>query len=334
MQSNPPVDDRAALANAAHSKSYDPSAPLRAMMQPPPPPPAQTGYPTGDPNMYNPVPPQGNPFANNGPTGTINRIPQYFYPRYNEPSAPHPNEPRYDRQPTFVEGPLPPQIPSYAQPIPLSMDPYLTDQYYPYPTPYLVPLTNNVHVDSAPPPQEQVKTDILASHKRDADLSRLEVYHFTPKQSNVPALPSAPSTQPIVQYHMYSYPQGGQPPGPPQPYQAPPYSQPWYGNPPYGPEPYVPPIEKRARGIQTEPPTTKNRGVSPMYTMDLNPRQEREYSPVQHVVAYTDRYDPPAPRQYHQRSHDRLGSRALDDCRCLNCRQEREREKVLNYYPE
>ena len=310
---NPAYDDRSALANANHPRSYDPSGPLRARMQPPP----QPDYAISDPNAYNPVPPQGGPFANNGPGGGGNRIPQYFYPRYNEPLDPYGNDPYGDRQPPFVD----PRHP-YSQPIPLSMDPYQDDPYYPYPAPYLVPLTSNVHVDAAPPShpgagsQEQVKSDILASHKKDADLSRLEVYHFTPKQNNAPA----PSTQPSVQYHVYSYPPGGPIPGAQ-------HSQPWLGNPA---DPYAPMVTTKARGMQTEAPDTKSRALSPM---EKSPRQERRIAPSQHVVAYTDRYDPPAPRHL-GRSHDRLGSRALDDCRCLDCRREREREKVLNYYPE
>ena len=322
---NPAYDDRSALANANHPRSYDPSGPLRARMQPPPP---QPDYSMSDPNANNPVPPQGGPFANNGPSGGANRIPQYFYPRYNEPPDSYGNDPYGNRQPPFVD----PRYP-YAQPIPLSMDSYENDPYSPYPAPYLVPLTSNVHVDPAPPShpppptQEQVKSDILASHKKDADLSRLEVYHFTPKQNNTTAPAGAPSTQPIVQYHVYPYPPGGPAPAAQQ---AAPYTQSWYGNPA---DPYAPMVERKARGMQTDALDTKTRALSPMYAMEMNPRQEQRTSTAQHVVAYTDRYDPPAPRP-HGRSHERLGSKALNDCRCLDCRSEREREKVLNYYPE
>jgi len=82
MQTDANATNRNALVSAVHSKSYDPSAPYRALLNPTPPP-AQV------------VPPQVQlaniPLTNMDPnSGVLKRIPQFYYPRYNEPDIPEP----------------------------------------------------------------------------------------------------------------------------------------------------------------------------------------------------------------------------------------------------
>jgi hypothetical protein len=328
MQPNPNSTGRSALASASHSKSYDPSEQLRARMMPPAP--VYYEMPPNDPYSSNPVLLQEDPTVNN--QQKKDRIPTFYYPRYNDGDGPRPAN-TYARDLKQSNATLPPPPPVIQQPIPLSMEPYGADQYYPYGTPYIIPVPNNMpQVDPSQSMQELSRADILAPHQKDADLSRLEVYHFTPKQNTSlsmgtnPALPG----QPLVQYHVYPFPPGPQPPQQ-QPY--PPYAPPWYGYPPYASEsgqPMLPLVETKARGSQTEQTSTKSRGVSPMYFPAAPVYDNEGYPYVYHTTAHTDRYVIPTGR-INQRFYDNKSSTPLADCRCLDC--QRERGKVLNYYP-
>jgi hypothetical protein len=329
MQPYPNSTNRFALADATHSKSYDPSADYRAMMMPPPP------TLLRDPTTTN-IDPK---------TGVAKRIPQFYYPRYDNIDEPLSTQP-YVVEPTEIHPNFPP--PSFAQqPIPLPVDPYAPPgQYYPYPT-YYVPMTTNYpSIDPTYTSQEQSKSDIIAAHKQDADLNRLEVYHFTPK--NASSSTGTVPAPPIVQYHVYPYPPAPGtlpptiPPQPPQqPYQQfPSYNPPWYSYPPnvppYAPEPSQPVLpftETKARGSQTEEPLTKNRGVSPVrFTPPEAPIYDDDgYPYIHHRKIHTDRYNIPTGR-INRGFYDTNRSTPLADCRCLDC--QRERAKVLNYYPD
>jgi len=199
--------------------------------------------------------------------------------------------------------------------------PYVAPQpmYDPnYSTPYLIPLTNTF---------PQPGTDFTGSRQQDADLSRLEVYHFTPKQKlPIGGIPG----QPILPYYTYPYPTIP----PPQQHR---YPSPWHGYPPYFhnyvPESYhsfLPPIKTRARSSQTELPRTKNRAISPMHehstAFDTN-----GYPTIHQRILLTDRYHGTL-RQSDQEFRHSLYSTPLPDCRCLHC--QRERAKVLNYYSD
>jgi hypothetical protein len=246
----------------------------------------------------------------------------------------------------------------YSQPIAYPTDPYASGQYYPYGQPYLIPLTSSVPQNEPVQTfQDRSKSDVIAAHQQDADLSRLEVYHFTPKQDGPSKGTSlAQGSQPIIQYHVYPHPPAAAPP-PPQQY--PPYPQPWSAYPPNGPpyppngptyppngpayphnvppyaaEPPPPPLhfsETKARGSQTEQPPTKNRGVSPMYTTAPAPYDDDGYPYIHHKNTRTDRHHIPTGR-VDRRIYESHRSTPLSDCRCLDCQQER--SKVLNYYPD
>jgi hypothetical protein len=330
METNPQSASRSALHSAAHLKSYDPSERYRTMMMPPPP--VTTDMPPDNQSSLNP------PSANNDPrNGLTKRIPQFYYPRYSD--ADHPNF----VQPTQINHYVPPpQINPYApppvmeHPVPLSMNPYDSGQYYPYSTPYIIPLAGNVpQVDPNLIAHEQTKSEVIAAHKQDADISRLEVYHFTPKQNTSLSMRAAP---PVIQYHVYPYPPGAPPPPQPQ-QQFPPQPTSWYGQtsnvPPYGPQPseqVFPPAETKARGSQTEQTATKSRAVSPIYFSAAEPVYDDDgYPYVHHKTMHTDRYNVPT-RRINRRVYDRNNSTLFDDCRCLDCQHER--SKVLNYYPD
>ena len=328
------------LADASHFRSYDPSAPYREMMKPPP----HTA--NGASNV---------PMTNIDPkTGAPKRIPQYYYPPYEDYDydydRPPPMEPPFvdprETNPNILPQPPPPPQPvpnatyPYAQPNPWSGGPYGgAGPYNPYPTPYIIPITTNVPAqEPAPTLQERTKSELLATHQKDADLSRLEVYHFTPKQNTT--LGMGGGMQPVLNYHVYPYPPG-QPPVPMQqpPQQYPPYPYAQNGYPPnsypYGPDPYQPVYpytETRARGIQTEKPTTKNRGLSPIHFPSEQPAYDNDgYPYVDQRVSHTDRHNIKTGR-IHPRVYDDNRTTPLADCRCLDC--QRERSKVLNYYPE
>jgi len=332
MQPNPNYANPSSLNSVSHSKSYDPSAPYRAMMMPPPPPPSNNPYSSQD-----------IPATNIDPkTGVAKRIPRFYYPRYDDDDDP------YSTQPNFVDPreinpyvpPHPNGIHPYSQPMPLPVDPYASGQYYPYYSPYIIPMTTNL------PPQDQSKADVIAAHQKDADLSRLEVYHFIPKQNTSLSMATAPAP-PIVQYHVY--PNAPPPPIPSQQpqQQFPSYPYQGYSNPPNAPtyvpdpsQPVLPDIETKARGSQTEPPSTKTRGVSPINFYTAAPPQfstaapiydDEDYPYIHKKSMHTDRHDITTGR-INRQFYDSNRSTAIADCRCLDC--QRERSKVLNYYPD
>jgi hypothetical protein len=341
MRSNPKSANRKALLSASHAKSYDPSEYYRAMMMPPPPP-VTAKVPSYNPYSSNPNMSRDVPATNVDPrTGALKRIPQYYYPRYDDADDPSSRQPYLP--PRAVEQPVSNEVHPYSQPMPSSMNPYAPGQQYPYSTPYVIPLTLNIPSgDPALNAQEQSKADLIAAHQKDADLSRLEVYHFTPKQNTSPSMGTA--GHPIIQYHVYPTPPapGALPPpiSSQQPHQKfPSYPYPWYGYPPnassYAPEPYqqeFPYTETTARGSQTEQPSTKNRGVSPMRLSSAAPIYDDEGYPYIHQrKVHTDQHDITTGR-INQRFYDSNRSPPLPDCRCLDCQQER--TKVLNYYPD
>ena len=331
MESNPKSNSRSALRSASHLKSYDPSEQYRQVLVPRPPS-VTTAVPPNNQNSSNPVLSENDISIMNDPkNGVVQRIPQFYYPLHNEDNNPPTTNPNVV-QPTqtnpYVPPPPPPVMP---QQIPFPLDPYASGQYYPYATPYIIPLTGYPQPDPALLAQEQSKSEVIAAHQKDADLSRLEVYHFTPKQNTSLSMGGLP-VQPIVQYHVFPNSPGmPPPPRPQQPYPA--YPQPWYGQPPYGSyEQMLPPVETKARGAQTDEISTKSRGISPFYFPEAAPVYDEDgYPYVHHRTMHTDRYNLPTGR-INQRFYDYTDSSAINDCRCLDC--QRERSKVLNYYPD
>jgi hypothetical protein len=360
MQPNPTAANRANLVNPPRSKFYDPSEPYRALLAPP------KNQNPEDPTMSYAVPPTNIDLK----TGAPKQIPQFYYPRYDDydyddPSITRPNFVRPQPVPSalpVVQQPVPPVVHPYSQPVALPTNPYGAGQYYPYGTPYstpygtpyLIPMTTNVpQNEPAPALQERSKSDVIAAHQQDADLSRLEIYHFTPKQDGPSSKGTslAQASQPIIQYHVYPYPPGtgAAPPVPqplpPPPQQYPSYPQPWSTNPPNGPPyqpngshyvpepppPSLPLAETKARSSQTEQPPTKNRAVSPMYVNPTIPYDEDGHPYVNHKKTHTDRHYIPTGK-IDRRFYDINRSSPLSDCRCLDC--QRERSKVLNYYPD
>lgn len=352
MQPYPKSANRSNLVNPPPSKFYDPSEPYRALLAPP-----------NNPKPENPTMSQAIPPTNiDLKTGVPKQIPKFYYSEYDEYDDHLTARPNFVRPqpppPPVIQQTVPTVVQPYSQPIPLATDPYSSGRYYPYGTPYgtpyMIPMTSPVH-EPAPILPEPTKTDIIAAHQQDADLSRLEVYHFTAKQDR----PSkgtnlAQAAQPIIQYHVYPYPPGAgaAPPPPPPPQQYPPYSQPWSNHPPnippyqpnapiYPPNgsPYVseppPPLlslaDTKARGSQTEQPSTKNRAVSPMYIAASVPNDEDGYPYVHQKRTHTDRHNIPTGR-IDRKFYDISRTTPLSDCRCLDC--QRERSKVLNYYPD
>lgn len=354
MQPNPNYTNPPTVTRNPQSKFYDPSEPYRNLLMP-----------ANNPNSNAP---QDAPPTNIDPkTGVVKRIPQFYYPRDDIPNNPPLNRPNVSDPARMNPNVLPVQplmqqpILPYSQPM-IIADPYASSPYYPYSAPYVVPLTTTVPVqEPIPHYPEQSKNDVIAAHQKDADLSRLEVYHFVPKQDSNLSRATAAS-QPIIQYHVYPYPPGGAPttvpppmmPPPPLPMQPlqPQYSQqpyPRYSQPPnapyYAPEfpppngpyyaPELPPshAETKARSSQTEPATTKNRGVSPIHFTSIAapPYDDDGYPYIHQRQVHTDRNYVPTGR-IDRRFYDAHRSSALPDCRCLDCQQER--LKVLNYYPD
>jgi hypothetical protein len=237
-------------------------------------------------------------------------------------------DPNVQPYPTAYIIPLVNDVP----PPPVNYIPYVVQQPMydanipPYPTPYLVPLTNTY---------PQSGSDFRGPHQQDADLSRLEVYHFTPKQKP----PIGIGGQPIFPYYNYPYP--AIPPPQQRRYPSPwhvypPYTHRFYDYPPYGnnvPESYqsfLPPIKTRARSSQTDKPRTNNRAISPMHehstAFDAN-----GYPYIHQRILLTDRYHGTL-RKSDQEFRHSIYSTPLPDCRCLHC--QRERAKVLNYYSD
>ncbi|CAF3297607.1 unnamed protein product [Rotaria sp. Silwood2] len=351
MQPNPNRTNRLALDNTTHLNSYDPSAPYRAMMMPPPPPVNSNMPPTLNPNIPASNPYYSNPnLSQNVPPMTqdprnanLTRIPRYYYPRYDgaydtyvlemretEPYAQPPDNPQ------LIQNEYVP----YSQPGPLPVDPYASGPYYSYSTPYVVPSTSNVPYEN-PDRYRQVRSnsDLITSHKKDGDLSRLEVYHFTPKQ-NTTLSSGVNAVPPVIQYHVYPYP----PAAGPQSQSIPANQQPSYY---YQQQDHqsdvshhlsdqfqgqIPTSETKARSSQTDQPITKTRGVSPIYfSGEASINDDDGYPTIHKKEVHTDRYNIKTGR-LNRRFYDNHSSSALPDCRCLDC--QRERSKVLNYYPD
>ena len=346
-ESHPPRADRVALASASHSKSYDPSAPWRAMMNPPRAIPAVISF--NDP--YSSNLPQGRITRSNG---RLSRATLIQGPIYHLPS----NQPIF----TDVSNHLPPAPPPvidramsygvlpYAQPGTLVANPYGVGPYYPYSTPYLVPLTTNSQGETVVATQEPSRSEILARQKKDSDLNRLEVYHFTPKK--IPptyyGATIVPTTagQYVPPYGAYPYTTLPVTPAVPQvPYTTPSYTYPWYGYPNYpysyptDPSiPFLPLVETKARSSQTDAPRTKSRGSSPMNVSEVRLYRGGSYPTVRYLPRRPPLFSRPPPlfsrppERLYRYASDRHVSGPLLDCRCTEC--QRDRQKVLNYYPE
>ena len=307
-------DGRSALVDASHMNSYDPSAPYRSMMVPAV---SQPQLPPNDPRLINEQ-------RNDLPR----RIPQFYYPRYDD--ADSWNGARWREQDPYLLPPVAEQqfIPYQAA------EPYAAAPLYPYSSPYVTPLRTNVPAEDGrtfPPPA--TKSDILASHEKDADLSRLEVYHFTPKQKPV----NVNGAQPIVQYHVY--PPFGPNSGaavPIQQEQQPPYAYQWYGDARHSAQPIPSFKQTKARSSQTEEPATRNRAVSPMHSSTRSPLLDDDGFPyVQQKALLPDRHSSSSSSRTRKRLYqnmERKKSTALPDCRCLDC--QRERATLLNYYQQ
>ncbi|CAF0959809.1 unnamed protein product [Rotaria sordida] len=319
MQPNP---NRLGLENGGYLKSYDPSSPYRAMMMPPPP--VNSNLPPSLP----PINDQRNP--------SLTRIPQYYYPRYDGAYDTYLLEMREREpflQPPDNSQPIQNEYIPYSQPTQLPVDPYGSGTYYPNSQPYVLPSSTNLPYEN-PGQYTQMRSnsDIISSHKKDADLSRLEVYHFTPKSAGINALP------PVIQYHVYPYPpSSGLQSSQQQQGTGYFYSQ----NDRQSDVPYyisdqsqlpIPLIERKARSSQTDQPSTKTRGVSPIdFSNQRSIIDDDGYPHIYQKEVHTDRYNITTGR-INRRFYDKNNSSTLPDCRCLDC--QRERSKVLNYYPD
>ena len=299
-------DGRSALVDASHINGYDPSAPYRATMMPLAP---GTNQPTvNDPRLNN-----------EQRSDLARRIPQFYYPRYEG------RENWYDgrwrgEDPYLLSAGGAEGFVGYPQ-----SEAYAPAPVYPYPRPYVVPLRSSPEDDRtfAPPAS---KSDLLASHEKDADLSRLEVYHFTPKEK----VKSVNGAQPIIQYHVYpSAPVSVGGAGEPQA----PYVYQWYGDGQHSAQPIPSFKQTKARSSQTEEPTTRNRAVSPMRSSNRSALFDDDGFPyVQEKALLTDGHSRATSNELYQNKKKKNKSTALPDCRCLDC--QRERATLLNYYEE
>ena len=355
MESHPPRAGRGALASASHSKSYDPSAPWRAMINPPPSIP--TDISSNEP--YSSNLPQGRKTRNNG---RLSRATDIQGPIYH--LSPNSTEKHHSNQPTFtgVNTRLPSAPPPvidramsygiipYAQPTTVTGNPYGAGPYYPYSAPYLVPMTTNLPVEKIAVPEEPSRSEILTRQKKEGDLNRLEVYHFSPKKPppsyyGTTIVPTTPGPY-ISPYNPYPYTTLPVAPTVPQvPYATPPYDYPWYGYPYYPSSyptdpsvPFLPFIETKARSIQTDAPRTQSRGSSPINVSEVRFYRSGGYPSVRYVPPPPPLVSRPPPlfsrppEPLYRYVHDRHQSMPRLDCRCIEC--QRDRQKVLNYYPE
>ncbi|CAF2071494.1 unnamed protein product [Rotaria magnacalcarata] len=335
MQSNLQPTNQPTLNNLNY---YDPSAPYRAMMMPAAP--TNTNSTTTNQYYSNSIPTQNISHMNSDPMNpVVTRIPKYYYPRYDgyegayddhgtlDMIETYPNvQPPVHQQPPSSQQIVPNEYVPYNQPAPLTTDPYASGGYYPYAASYLIPLPTNMPSGNPGPylQEQQPQVDVALSHKKDADLSRLEVYHFTPKQNtslsmgtNVPP--------PVIQYHVYP-PAPASQPSPILSQQQPSYLSEHFQS-------QLPHQETKARSSQTDQPNTKNRAVSPIHFSTTVPMHNDDgYSRVIHQQeVHTDRHNIRTAR-INRQFYNNTSSPALPDCRCLDCQQER--KEVLNYYPE
>jgi hypothetical protein len=307
------MEQATTLTDVTHAKSFDPSAAWRARMtertanasasatsRVDPPMNNNSYAPYSTTTMDEPSPVVSNTGV---PHRVANRIPQFFYPRYNDRT--HGNVGHFPvqqqttmngvhRPATIVEQTAAELTPAYAAPIAPVFNEQTRDANNAYAVNYPGPTVVNAPAELVPPmfvptpvlTQEQAQADALAVHKQNSDLSHVEVYHFTPKQnSHMSPADVAHSARPPVQYHPYPYAMptaaapvmSSVPPSVQQQYPQPTYSYPWHGYPPngfaYGFEPsfaYIQPAETEARGMQTDGPVTKNRAVSPIEFLDMS----------------------------------------------------------------
>ncbi|CAF3445216.1 unnamed protein product [Rotaria socialis] len=339
MQSNLQPTNQPALNGANHLSYYDPSAPYRAMMLPPAP--TNTNATTTNQYYSNSIPTQNISHMNSDPMNPIvTRIPKYYYPRYDGYDGAYDDHGTLGMRETYpnVQPPVNQQLPSsqqivpneyvpYNQPAPLTTDPYASGGYYPYGTSYLIPLPTNMP-SGIPSPylqEQQPQADAALSHKKDADLSRLEVYHFTPKQNTSLSM-GANAPPPVIQYHVY----------PPAPVSQPPAMLSQQQQPSYLSEHFQSQLahqETKARSSQTDQPNTKNRAVSPIHFSNTIPMHNDDgYSRVIHQQeVHTDRHNIRTAR-INRQFYGNTSSPALPDCRCLDCQQERKEATNSNQF--
>ncbi|CAF3526701.1 unnamed protein product [Rotaria socialis] len=339
MQSNLQPTNQPALNGANHLSYYDPSAPYRAMMLPPAP--TNTNATTTNQYYSNSIPTQNISHMNSDPMNPIvTRIPKYYYPRYDGYDGAYDDHGTLGMRETYpnVQPPVNQQLPSsqqivpneyvpYNQPAPLTTDPYASGGYYPYGTSYLIPLPTNMP-SGIPSPylqEQQPQADAALSHKKDADLSRLEVYHFTPKQNTSLSM-GANAPPPVIQYHVY----------PPAPVSQPPAMISQQQQPSYLSEHFQSQLahqETKARSSQTDQPNTKNRAVSPIHFSTTIPMHNDDgYSRVIHQQeVHTDRHNIRTAR-INRQFYGNTSSPALPDCRCLDCQQERKEATNSNQF--
>ncbi|CAM4955751.1 unnamed protein product [Rotaria socialis] len=339
MQSNLQPTNQPALNGANHLSYYDPSAPYRAMMLPPAP--TNTNATTTNQYYSNSIPTQNISHMNSDPMNPIvTRIPKYYYPRYDGYDGAYDDHGTLGMRETYpnVQPPVNQQLPSsqqivpneyvpYNQPAPLTTDPYASGGYYPYGTSYLIPLPTNMP-SGIPSPylqEQQPQADAALSHKKDADLSRLEVYHFTPKQNTSLSM-GANAPPPVIQYHVY----------PPAPVSQPPAMLSQQQQPSYLSEHFQSQLahqETKARSSQTDQPNTKNRAVSPIHFSTTIPMHNDDgYSRVIHQQeVHTDRHNIRTAR-INRQFYGNTSSPALPDCRCLDCQQERKEATNSNQF--
>lgn len=272
--------------------------------------------------------------------------PMYGYsPQVVVPAAP---------APTFVQ-------PVYQQPVPTTT---IVQPVYQQPATTIVPATTTTTTVPVLPPLERVQlgtrqgtttlpattvtytgtgdasvANVLNTHRNDADLSRLEVFHFAPKQNTqIPialiTAPAAPSTPPYYPYtypwhdlHPYGYSSYGYPPYDHYNYNYN-YDYPYGYYPPQSP--FLPPIPKRTISSQTDKPEMKTRALSPMESHSKP--LDRTVFPLVHQRLMLDKDKNDPYYKAHPDYHRSVYSSPLPDCRCIHC--QRERAKILNYYPD
>ncbi|CAF0798771.1 unnamed protein product [Didymodactylos carnosus] len=304
-----PDSKPSALANASHVKSYDPTTLLRKSVVPPPieqphprstePLPAETlsyyppsfSYPyyhTYDPYDVSKQPKRLDTI-NGLPASTVltdpnGYIPQPFYYSHIHPENFIPvYDPNLPYQPFLLDNTLQHPIQQYPRPIIQEFQPEIHD------------ITND-------------PTSVLRK-TTDADLSRLEIYHFIPK-SNIPVR--------NTQHELWN-----------APYHSP-YTQPVTVRPSLPQDYYYPPLRfKEARSSQTDKVDTKHRGVSPiMFSRQDYYDNQEDMANRKRITAYTDRYSVPINRINHHSYHTHRPI-IPRDCRCLDCQKNNER--ILNY---
>ncbi|UJR13535.1 hypothetical protein I4U23_000549 [Adineta vaga] len=364
----------------------------------------QNDFPPNNPNYTAPYDANSNvadPYLQPVPVSSdpYTTAPYYSYvspTTVNNPSF-NPIQPVYEQPASSVIGV--PYSTAYVQPAVTSLPPLQRVQVVPtqpftnvttvpYARAYTIP-----PVDHNPTIPDQSLPGVVNSQRKDTNLSRLEVYHFTQKKKTPVPAAGVYATQPPVQYYAYPYtvpttapiavptaapmtvPTAGFAPDnswydyQPNTYSSynypqydyssyayPQYDYSSYAYPSYYPNynypqqnypqynyPYpsetvrLPPIAKKASGSQTEKVPTTTRALSPMHSHST-PLDKNNYSSIHQRILLEERLPEGSrpPHHQHNRSdaHYLRGvySTPLPDCRCIHC--QRERNKVLNYYPD